>query len=229
VAGQVDVEVEHIVIDGGSQDGTVEVVKKFGDDIAVFLSEPDKGIYDAMNKGLKIARGDIIGTLNGDDFYAHRNVLAKVASVLADSSCASCYGDLVYVERNNPQKTVRRWRSGPYDYRKFYWGWMPPHPTFFARRAVYEKYGCFNLQLGTAADYELMLRFLVKHRIAAQYIPDVLVKMRMGGRSNVSLRSRIDANKNDRLAWHVNDLKPYPWTLTLKPLSKIGQFIFRGK
>ena len=133
-------------------------------------------------------------------------------------------GDLVYVDANDTDRVVRYWRLGDFALHKFYWGWMPPHPTFFVRREVYEKYGLFNDDLGSAADYELMLRFLLKSRISAAYIPEMLVKMRVGGASNASLTKRIKANKMDRRAWEINGLKPYPWTLWMKPLRKVGQY-----
>ena len=167
--------IEHIVIDGVSTDGTLEIA----DHIPVLLktiSEPDQGLYDAINKGLKLATGDIIGILNADDFYANPNVLEKVNTAFENQAINSCYGDLIYVDRDDISRTTRYWKAGPYNYRNFYWGWMPPHPTFFVRRTVYEKYGMFNLSLGSAADYELMLRFLVKHRITAAYIPEVIGK-----------------------------------------------------
>jgi glycosyltransferase involved in cell wall biosynthesis len=219
-------ESEHIVIEGKSTDDSLDIVKSYPH-VCEIVSEIDEGVYDAMNKGVRLAKGDIIGILNADDFYANVNVLEQVARVFENPTIDSCYGDLVYVDRNNISRTVRYWKAGPFSYRKFYWGWMLPHPTFFVRRKVYEKYGIFNLNLGSAADYELMLRFLVKHRITAAYIPEVLVKMRTGGISNLSTRNRIRANRMDHVAWKVNGLKPYPWTTYLKPLRKIGQFLTR--
>ena len=127
----------------------------------------------------------------------------------------------------NTSRIKRYWRAGDYDAGRFYWGWMPPHPTFFVRRSVYEKHGLFNLELGSAADYELMLRFLLKNNVSTAYIPEVLVKMRMGGKSNASFMNRYRANRNDKLAWEVNGLRPYPWTFMLKPLRKIPQYIKR--
>ncbi|MBW2661229.1 MAG: glycosyltransferase, partial [Deltaproteobacteria bacterium] len=218
--------VEHIIIDGGSTDGTLEIVEEYRSRLSKVVSERDEGIYDGMNKGLRLATGDIIGLLNADDVYAGPDILTKVAKVFNEEHVDSCYGDLVYVHPHNMEKVIRYWHSGSYDVRQFYWGWMPPHPTFFVRRSVYERYGLFNLDLGSAADYELMLRFLVKHRITTAYIPEILVKMRSGGMSNASLKNRLLANRNDRLAWEVNGLKPYPWTLYLKPLRKVGQYIF---
>lgn len=235
---------EHIIIDGASIDSTLEIVKNYQTDRAMVVSEPDCGIYDALNKGIKLATGEVIGILHSDDFYAGPDILEKVTRVFENPEVDSCYGDLVYVaedigarhmaqgigetitEKKN-FKIVRYWKSGEFKAEKFYGGWMVPHPTFFIRRSVYEKHGLFKLDLGSAADYELMLRFLIKHRITTEYIPEVLVKMRVGGTSNVSLANRIKANRMDRKAWAVNGLKPYPWTLWLKPIRKIGQYFSR--
>jgi glycosyltransferase len=227
VLHQTHKNIEHIVIDGGSTDGTLETIKKYQSGIAKLVSERDDGIYDAMNKGIRLATGEVIGILNADDFYPDSGILEKVAQVFESEDIESCYGDLEYVDAVDIGKVVRYWRSGPCDIRKFYFGWMPPHPTFFVRRSVYRQYGLFNLSLGSAADYELMLRFLVKYRVTTAYIPDVIVKMRTGGVSNASVRNRIRANRMDREAWRINGLKPYPWTLLFKPLRKVHQYIVR--
>ena len=182
-------------------------------------------MYAAANKGIGLATGDVIGILNADDFYFSADTLSKVVEAFSDEDVDAVYGDLVYVDRNNTGKVVRAWRSGEYQPRKFYQGWMPPHPTFFVRHRMYQQYGLFNPELGTAADYELMLRMLLKHGIHAAYIPEVLVKMRSGGVSNQSFKNRLKANLMDRKAWTVNDLSPYPWTLWMKPLRKIGQWV----
>ena len=215
---------EHIIIDGQSSDGSVEIINRCRMNDSIFLSEPDRGFYDAINKGLRMASGDVIGILNADDMYANNVVLERVMDSFEKSISESCYGDLVYVDPIDTEKVCRYWSAGSFHAGRFLRGWMPPHPTFFVRREIYEKYGGFNLELGTAADYELMLRFLVKHEITTQYIPEVLIKMRMGGQSNATLRRRLLANRMDRMAWKVNGLRPYPWTLILKPLSKIGQY-----
>jgi glycosyltransferase involved in cell wall biosynthesis len=219
--------VEHILIDGMSEDSTLTIINEYSSSLAHIISEPDQGIYDAMNKGLKIAAGEIIGILNADDFYPASETLAKVINVFENPQIDACYGDLLYVNGANSDKIVRNWRSGSFSLEKFYWGWMPPHPTFFVRRSVYEKYGLFNTDLGSAADYEIMLRFLVKHGIQTVYIPEVLVKMRTGGVSNASVQNRLAANKMDRKAWKVNELRPYPWTLWMKPVRKIGQWLWK--
>ena len=398
VRGQEGGEVEHIVIDGGSGDGTVDLLRghgacpperqrpsetrrreaqgdcprkegppvgrtqitQIGADFADYsfryVSEPDRGMYDALNKGVAIATGDVIGQLNADDFYAHPGVLARVARAFEETGADVVYGDLVYVsgdpidgigseeaqedfprkeafpaggtwitqitadstdcgtteqridsppnapkaperldgrERGEAQgagltdgvpptggtritqitadstdygtteqrtdsppkapkrldgtgrgaargeggtegagtgpaprgyRIVRYWRSGPYDPKLFYRGWMPPHPAFFARREAYARLGGYRLDLGTAADYELMLRFLLKGGLRVAYVPEVLVCMRVGGASNRSLRARWRAHRMDRRAWKVNGLKPRPWTLLLKPLRKLPQW-----
>ena len=225
VAAQTYPHIEHIVIDGGSADGTLDIIESRRRRIARLVSEPDKGIYDALNKGIRLATGDVIGFLHSDDVYENNSVIEKVASLISANPVDSCYGDLLYVNKNNLSKIVRYWRSGQYREGLFLGGWMPPHPTFFVRRGVYEKYGVFNPALGSAADYELMLRFLVKHKISTAYIPEVLVRMRTGGASNRSVMDRLHANRMDRLAWDFNGLKPSPFTLFMKPLRKLGQFI----
>jgi len=226
VAGQ-GIDVEHILVDGESEDRTLAIVEAHRGALATVISEPDLGIYDAMNKGIGLANGDVIGILNADDYYPSPHTLEKVAEVFADPSVAACYGNLRYVDNQDTSRVVRFWRAGTYNPQKFYWGWMPPHPTFFVRRSVYEKYGLFKLELGSAADYEIMLRFLLKHGLKPAYIPEVLVHMRTGGISNASLGNRLRANQMDRRAWSVNGLRPYPWTLTAKPLRKLGQWVVR--
>ncbi len=218
--------VEHLIIDGGSKDNTMEIVAGFPH-VKQICSEKDRGIYDAMNKGVKRATGDIVGILNSDDFYASENVLREVVDTFQQSGCDAVYGDLQYVDKDDVSKIVRYWRSGPYQLGAFKWGWMPPHPSFFVRRALYDRFGFFNLDMETAADYELMLRMIHKEGASLQYLPNVLVKMRTGGASNASLASRLKANTDDRKAWEINGVKPYWFTLYLKPIRKITQFIFK--
>lgn len=216
--------VEQIVVDGGSTDGTLQIVEGQRGQIAALVSELDRGIYDAMNKGLALATGEVVGFLNADDLLVDEHVIAEIAHEFADPAVDCVYGDLEYVAARDTSRVVRRWRSGPYSPGRMRQGWMPPHPTFYVRRRFYTEFGGFNLALGTAADYELMLRFLLRHRLRAAYIPRVLVRMRTGGASNSSLAARLQANRMDREAWRVNGLQPRLWTLALKPLCKIGQF-----
>jgi glycosyltransferase involved in cell wall biosynthesis len=216
---------EHIVIDGASSDDTLKIVLQYEQSLARIVSEPDKGLFDAMNKGIGHATGDIIAILNSDDFYANRSVLSKVAEIFRDENFDSCYGDIVYVAKNDISRVVRYWKSGAYKESAFYFGWMPPHSAFFVRREIYERYGGFNLEFGTSADYELMLRFLLKHRISTAYIHDILTVMRAGGIGNASLRNRLRANRFDRLAWRANGLKPRFWTLSAKPIRKMIQYL----
>jgi len=221
-------EVEHIVVDGGSSDGTAEAIRKTGAAVTL-LQEPPAGIYPAINTGIRAASGEIVGILHADDFYPVDDVLARVASAFEDPAVDACYGDLCYVDRADPSRVVRYWRAGEFRSGRFENGWMPPHPTFFVRRGIYEKYGLFREDLGTAADYELMLRLLVKHHLRVAYIPRVLVHMRSGGASNASLGARWRANRMDRAAWQVNGLRPYPWTTLAKPLRKLGQWWSRPR
>ncbi len=219
-------DIEHIIVDGGSRDNTLEIVATYPH-VHHVISEPDNGLYDAMNKGIRMATGDVIGIINSDDFYAHSQILSQVAALLQQTGADSLYGDLEYVSPVNLKQVVRRWKSRPYQQNLFLRGWMPPHPTFFVRREVYNKYGVFNTNLRFSADYELMLRFLYQNRISACYLPQVLVHMRTGGLSNASLRNRLQANREDRQAWKINGLQPSFYTLWLKPMSKVMQFMLR--
>lgn len=224
VIGQTYPNIEYIIIDGGSTDGTQEIVKKYGTKIAKFVSEKDRGIYDGMNKGFRIATGDIIGQINSDDFYASSDVIEAVVNKMGEADSRACWGDLQYVDDKDVNKIVRDWKSSEYAEGKFINGWMPPHPTFFVRKEIYEKYGMFRLDMGTAADYELMLRLLEKHKIRSCYVPKIMVKMRQGGASNKSIQARFKANQKDYKAWKVNGLKISRLRLLLKPLSKLSQY-----
>ena len=290
-------DIEHIIIDGGSTDGTLQVIEEVMSResqvtnhrlpitnhltrVSRLVSEPDNGIYDALNKGIKLATGDVIGFLHADDIYADETVIKKVVKTMTESNLDSCYGDLVYVKDNgnrsggtdkedkrlrgqedrltslqadkltgkkgkrtrgqessdrstqNPElithnfKTVRYWKSGPFEKGLFKKGWMPPHPTFFVRREVYRRLGVFDTGFRIAADYELMLRFLWKNNISTCYIPDVLIKMRTGGASNGSLRNILKKSAEDYRAMRMHGLGGLA-TLVRKNLAKIPQFLTR--
>jgi glycosyltransferase len=216
-------DIEYIVVDGGSTDGTIEVVNNYKDKISKFTSEPDEGIYDAMNKGISACTGEVIGFLNADDFYADENVLGRVVEAIQPTDIDCCYGDLEYVANKKPRKTVRRWKSQSYEKGLFEKGWHPPHPTFFVKKHIFDKYGGFDLDYKISADYELMLRFLKKYNIESRYIPSALVKMRTGGKSNKNFWQIAKANIECYQAWKKNGLKISPFVLLRKPASKLLQ------
>ncbi len=215
---------EYIVVDGQSEDRTCQIIESFESSVDKFISEKDAGIYDAMNKGVRLASGDLVGFIHADDVLAHRDVLFDIARVMREVNPDSIYGDLVYVDFDNTDHVIRHWNAGPYSSANFRLGWMPPHPTFYVKTHLYQEYGGYDLRFGSAADYELMLRFLYKHRISASYIPQVLVKMRRGGTSNKSFRNRMIAHKHDWEAWSHNGLSTFPFWVTLKPIRKIHQY-----
>jgi glycosyltransferase involved in cell wall biosynthesis len=218
-------DIEYIIVDGFSKDNTLEIVNKYKNRISKIVSEKDEGLYFAINKGLELATGEIIAILHSDDFFIDNKVLGKVAKAFRDSGADAVYGDLYYVNKDNINKIVRKWKSGNYKPGMFLEGWMPPHPAFFVKRSCYGKFGLFNTQLRSAADYEIMLRFIHKHKIKLAYISEYLVKMRTGGQSNASVKNRVKANNEDRLAWKLNGLRPRFYTLTVKPLRKVFQYL----
>ncbi len=228
VAAQDYPHIEHIIVDGLSKDKTLDIVRDFPH-VSMVISEKDMGIYDAMNKGIMAATGEIMGCLNSDDFYESASVITRVVAQMMSDKSNALYGDLVYVRPDRTTKITRTWIAGKFKPAKFLFGWMPPHPTFFVRREVYQQFGLFNTTLRSAADYELMLRFLYKARISVSYLPQILVRMRAGGMSNATFRNRINANREDRQAWRVNGLHPYFYTTLLKPLRKLIQYVRKPK
>ncbi|PRY15741.1 glycosyltransferase involved in cell wall biosynthesis [Pontibacter ummariensis] len=224
VLGQTYPDIEYIVVDGLSTDGTVQTIKGYGNRIAKFISEEDGGLYDALNKGIRMATGDVIGFLHSDDIFYSKEAITAVAEAFKAASSDCVYADLVYVDREKPDKIVRNWKSGIYKRKSFVYGWMPPHPTFYVKREVYERLGLYDTAFKSAADYELMLRYLYRHGISTAYLPAYLVRMRVGGKSNSTLKNRIRANNEDYNAWLVNGLRPRFYTRYLKPLRKLTQF-----
>ncbi len=217
--------IEFIIVDGRSADRTFSIIEKYRSRISKIVSEKDEGMYHAINKGISLATGEIVGILNSDDIYSDEKIISRIVKEFEIKKTDCIYGDLQYVARDNPQKIIRNWKSKPYNEKLFLKGWMPPHPTFFVKRNCYERFGIFNTSFSISADYELMLRFLYKNRISSSYLPEVLVKMSVGGISNKTFKSRIKANQEDRRAWKINGLRPNSFTLIIKPLSKLRQFI----
>lgn len=221
-------ECEHIVVDGASTDGTLAVLEAHRGQLAAVVSEPDGGIYDALNKGLALARGEVVGLLHADDLYADAEVLARVAAAFADPAVEAVYGDLLYVAKDDTARVVRHWRAGEFRPERLRRGWMPPHPTLYLRRAVYERFGGFDLQYRIAADYDFMLRVLSRLTGRVVYIPEVLVRMRVGGASNRSVRHIVRKSWEDYRALRANRLGGIG-ALAWKNLSKVPQFWQRGQ
>ncbi len=219
VLNQTYENIEYIIIDGKSTDGTVEIIQSYGPKIDKFISEPDFGIYDAMNKGLKLATGDVIGILNSDDFYISNDVIAKVVQVFKERQVDSVFADLVYVKAENLNKVVRYYDSSYFSPDKFAYGWMPAHPTFFVKREVYEKYGYFKLGYKIAADYELLVRFLAKYGVSYYYLREPIVKMRIGGVSTQNLKSNFILNQEILKACSENGIYSN-WLMVLSKYPK---------
>ncbi|MBK1718332.1 glycosyltransferase family 2 protein [Thiocystis violacea] len=231
VGVQQGLTLEYLLIDGGSSDGTVDLIRaesaRPGTPVSRWQSEPDRGIYDALNKGIALATGEVLGFLHADDVLAHPRVLQRVADCFADPSVMACYGDLDYVWRDEPARVARHWSSGPFDPKRLRWGWMPPHPTLYVRRSWYEANGVFDTRYRIAADYDLMLR-LLSGLTARQvvYLSEVLVRMRTGGASNRSLRNILRKSAEDYRALSSNGIGGVG-ALAWKNLSKLSQFVVR--
>lgn len=216
-------DIEYIVLDGNSDDGTIDIIKKYESEIATFVSEPDDGIYDGLNKAVSLATGDIIGFLHSDDVFASNTVISQIVSQFT-ADVDGVYSDLLYVQNNDEGKIVRKWQSRPFEYNLLAKGWMPPHPTLFLKRHIYQKFGQFDTSFQIAADYDFMLR-IFSQNITTKYIPQFLYKMRVGGESNKNLKSIIQKSKEDFKALKRNKVGGIG-TLLYKNLSKIKQFIF---
>lgn len=218
--------IEYIIIDGASKDSTLDVIKEYSTKVTRIISEPDRGIYDALNKGIAAATGDIVGFLHSDDLLAYPEVVADIVAQFNSTHCQAVYGDLEYVSKIDTSKVIRLWKSGCYTKRKLQLGWMPPHPTFYMKRDLYQKYGSFDLNFRIAADYDSLLRYLWCNDISLSYVPKVLTKMRVGGASNRSLSNIIKKTGEDIRAINKNGLF-WPTVVLLKNLSKIPQFFIK--
>ncbi len=214
---------EHIIIDGGSTDGTVNIIKKNKKKNIKLISSSDKGIYDALNKGLKISNGKIIGILHSDDFYENKFVLKNVFNAFKSSDADLVYGDLLYISKNFPYRKIRYWRAGEFFKNNLNNGWMPPHPAVFIKSTVLKKIGGYNLNYKISSDYDFLLRALSNKNIKKYYLPKTLVKMRIGGKSNNSLRNLMNKSLEDYQIIKKNNLGGI-FTLFKKNYSKIRQF-----
>lgn len=216
--------IEYIIIDGKSDDETIDIIKNNEKVVSYWVSESDKGMYHAINKGMKLATGDVVGILNSDDVLASADVISNIADCFKKNKIDSLYGDLVYVAPEDTQKVLRFWKGLPYKRNRFTYGWMPAHPTFYIRKGLIDQFGGYESHYFTAADYEFMARYLYKHRISSIYLPKLIVKMRKGGASNGNISRRLRANRRDYLAMKKNNI-PFPLIVSiLKPLIKIPQY-----
>jgi len=218
-------DIEYIIIDGASSDRTMIIVDQYKDRIAKVVHEPDGGIYDAMNKGIKLATGDVVGILNSDDFYYDKFVLEKVLAIFLDKKIDAIFADLVYLQPGKLDSVVRYYSGAGFTLKRFAYGWMPPHPTFFLKRELYEKYGFFKTYYKIAADFELLVRFLARHQISYYYLPEVIVNMRTGGLSTRNLKSNWILNKEIIRACKENNINTNVFKVYSKYLTKVLQLV----
>lgn len=217
-------DIEHIVVDGKSSDGTLKIINRNRDHIAHVISETDRGMYDAINKGLSLATGDIVGILNSDDMLASEDVIANIVACFENSDTDSVYGDLEFVDPEDIDVITRIWKGVTYNRNRFRWGWMPAHPTFYMKRSLLTSFGKYENHYYSAADYEFMARYLFKHKISSVYLEQMVVKMRTGGASNGNIKRRLRANRRDYLAMKKNSIPFSFFVSILKPISKIHQY-----
>jgi glycosyltransferase len=220
-------DIEHIIIDGASNDGTLQIIKSAPSRVNKIVSEQDNGIYDAMNKGIALATGDIIGILNSDDFLASPSIIKKIVHTFVNEKCEAIFGDLDFVAQNDSNKIIRQWKSSPYVKGSFVKGWHPSHPTFYVKKEIYEQYGNFDISLNVSADFELMLRFIEKHQIKVFYLNETIVKMRYGGESTGSLKKIIEGNRNIMRAFKKNGILVTPFYPVIRILPKLKQFFIK--
>lgn len=224
VIAQTHRPIEHIVIDGASTDGTLDILERYRGSLARLVSEPDGGIYPAMNKGMAMATGDIVGILNSDDVYADENALKDVAAAFSDPAVEVCYGDIYYVDARNLCRVIRHWTSQPFRPGMFETGWMPPHPAFFIRRRALKRVGLFEERYRYAADFDFMLRALEVHRLQSVHLPRVVVRMRVGGTTNNSVLNVLKGNLEAYDACKRSGLDVGPVFMLRKILRKLPQY-----
>lgn len=223
VLAQTHPDIEYIIVDGASTDVTLTIIHDYDTRIAKIISEPDQGLYDAINKGIKVSTGEIIGLMHSDDVYSNKNILSIVAAEFNVDSIEAVYGDLTYITKAPPPRTIRYWKSGQFSLNKLKHGWMPPHPTLYLRRHVFQKNGYYDTNYRISADYDAILRWFGGAQIRSSYIPEVLVKMRVGGESNRSLKKILQKTREDYLAIKSNQIGGLA-TLFFKNIRKLHQF-----
>jgi glycosyltransferase len=223
VAAQTHADIEHIVIDGNSNDGTIALVAAHGTRVSTLVSEPDQGIYDAMNKGLRLATGTLCGFLNGDDTFASPDAIERIVRAVEEAGADACFGDLEYVDPSRSKPRVRYWRAGAFSRSRLRFGWMPPHPTLYVRREAIERVGVFDADLRIAADYDFMLRLLSTPGLKVAYVPHVIVRMRIGGASNISARAMLRKSLEDLATLRKHRIGGIA-TLVCKNLRKLPQY-----
>jgi glycosyltransferase involved in cell wall biosynthesis len=219
-------DIEHIIIDSNSSDKTLDIIDSFSY-YKIVKSEPDDGIYDAMNKGIKLSNGEVIGLLNSDDLYFDKHVLGNVMNeFISDSTLDLVYGNLLYVKKNNISTVVRKWISLPFYDNFFEHGNVPPHPTLFVRKRVYDEIGLFDLRFKLAADYELMLRLFKKHNLKSKYLNTTMVLMRLGGATNKNIFNVLYQNIEILKAWKKNELRVPFYLMPFRFFKRISQYLF---
>lgn len=218
--------IEYIIIDGSSKDDTLKVINNNCSRVSTIISEPDSGIYDALNKGLQFATGDIVGFLHSDDLFAYPEAVSDIVNTFQENDCDAIYADLQYVNKDDIESIVRYWKAGEYNINKITKGWMPPHPTFYMKRSCYKRLGLFDLSFRISADYDSILRYLYSNKISISYLPKVTIKMRVGGASNRNIRSIVLKTKEDIRALKNSEV-PWAAALAMKNISKLSQFIKR--
>ena len=228
VAMQTYHDVEHLIIDGASTDATLDIVKAHGSRVTTLVSEKDNGIYDAMNKGLRLATGDFVGFLNADDCFAQADSVARIAAAAETPQVDAVYGDLLYVLKDRPEQAIRYWRSGAFSPSRLRFGWMPPHPTLYIRRSRIARHGVFDSRLRISADYDFALRYLKLAGLGVAYVPTVLVRMRTGGASNRSLAALLNKSREDLQALRQNEVGGL-FSLMSKNVRKLPQFFSRPR